>query len=226
MLLSEIIFNIKNLIAGGIQSDDENLSNDQVAFIINYYRAKLIRQDASKGRAKMELHIQNLGHVALQQADKNECCGIEDCILRTKLQVPKPLETHGTLNITFVGTTAGKEFTKKSHNTMSWSKAAKYTGCEPFWYYQNGYLYLTNPPTAMLSTINIQGIFEDPKKAQEFRTCDCDNGESCDDSYDFEYPMSLHNVDLLVKMIAETELRILTALGTDTTNDGLDQPQP
>ena len=48
MLLSKIIYNIKNLYSGGIQSDDINLSDAQLAHIINYYRAKLIKQEQEK----------------------------------------------------------------------------------------------------------------------------------------------------------------------------------
>ena len=54
MLLSEIVYNIKNLIAGGLESDDENLSNAQVGFMVGYYRAKLFRQDRLKGRVSRE----------------------------------------------------------------------------------------------------------------------------------------------------------------------------
>lgn len=225
MLLSEIVYNIKNLIAGGIESDDENLSNTQVAFMVGYYRAKLMRQDAQKGRMQRELFIQNLGKVPLIQADKNECCDVDECLLRTEIQIPKPLETYGALNLTFVGNTNGRPYGKENHNSAYWSHSAKYSGKEPRWYYQNGYLYILNPPSMMLDCINIQGVFEDPMVAMKFRTCDCPNSEPCidEDSLDFEYPMPAHMVDLIVKLVAETELRLMTALPTDITNDGLDQ---
>jgi len=225
MLLSEIVYNIKNLISGGIQSDDEDLSDDQVAFIVNYYRAKLLRQDISKGRPRSEVNVQNLGKVSLIQADKNECCEVDACILRTKFKVPKPLAVAEHLNLSFVGTLDGIDFTKKSHNTMRWACAAKYTGNETMWYYQNGYIYITNPSTQLLKYINVQGVFENPVDAEKFRTCDCDNGLNCSNGLDVEYPMSITNVDLIVKMIAETELNILMSLPSDLSNDGIDQAQ-
>lgn len=225
MLLSEIVYNIKNLISGGIQSDDENLSDDQVAFIVNYYRAKLLRQDISKGKSKSEINTQNLGRVNLIQADKNECCDIDACMLRTEFKIPKPLAVNNDLNLSFVGTLNGIDFSKKQHNTMRWSCSAKYTGNHTFWYYQNGYIYISNPPTTLMKYINIQGVFEDPIEAESFRTCDCDNGLDCVKGLDIEYPMSLHNVDLVVKLMAETELNILMSLPSDISNDGLDQPQ-
>ena len=77
----------------------------------------------------------------------------------------------------------------------------------------------------MIDHVNIQGIFEDPMVAEKFRTCDCPNDTACidEDSLDFEYHMPLHYVDLIVKMVAETELRILTSLPQDITNDGQGQ---
>ena len=225
MLLSEIVYNIKNLIAGGIESDDENLSNAQVAFMVNYYRAKLFRQDRLKGRMGKEIYVQNLGKVPLQQADKNECCEIDACILRTQNQIPKPLQTYDGLNITFIGMLNGRPYEKRHHNSLIWSSAAKYTKDTTKWYYQNGYIYLVNPVDPLLDNINIQGIFEDPMQAEKFRTCDCPNGSDCidEDSLDFEYSLPAHQVDLIVKLVAETELRLLTALPTDISNDGMDQ---
>jgi hypothetical protein len=224
MLLSEIIYNIKNLMAGGIESDDTDLSNAQMAFIVAYYRAKLLKQDQDKGRMDKTLYVQNLGKVPLVQADKNECCDTDACILRTQLKIPTPLETYKGMNITFVGTLHGRPFQREHHNSMFWASAAKWVGKEPKWYYQNGYIYLVNPPSVMLSDINIQGIFEKPEDAVSFRTCDCpDNNEDCFRSFDFEYPLPQHHVDTIVKLIAQTEMKILTSIPVDTANNSINQ---
>jgi hypothetical protein len=47
---NEIVYNLKNVYRGGITSDDETMSDRQLIFIFNYYRAKLIREDLNKGR--------------------------------------------------------------------------------------------------------------------------------------------------------------------------------
>lgn len=211
--------------AGGIESDDENLSNEQLAFIVGYYRAKLFKQDQDKGKMNKSLYVQNLGRVPLTQVDKNECCE-GDCIIRTELKIPTPLDSARGLNITFVGTANGRPFDRQEHNTIIWNKAAKYTGREPKWYYQNGYLYIINPPSMMLEYINIQGVFQDPSVAESFRTCDCPDNEGDCSSFanmDFEYKMPLHHVDTVVKLVAETELRLLSAFPSDVSNDSLDQ---
>lgn len=210
--------------AGGIQSDDQNLSNSQLAFITNYYRSKLLKQDQDKGRFAAELYVQNLGKVTITKADKNECCVTDSCILRTELKVPRPLETYKGINITFVGRLNGSPFVKTYHNALPWNAAHKWTKNEPKWYYQNGYIYIVNPPTDMLTYVNIQGIFEKPEDAITFRTCDCvQNNEDCFDSLDYEYPLPQHHVDTIVKLVAETELRILTSIPIDTSNNSVTQ---
>lgn len=227
MLASEIIYNIKNLMAGGVQSDDDTISNEQLMFIINYYRAKLLKQDQEKGRFMQSLYVQNLGCVDVSQKDKNEKCDTDepdDCILRTTLKIPKPLESHTGINLTFIGTSNGRPFQHISHNAMYWKGAAKWTGKEPAWYFQGGYVYLQDPPTKMFSNVNIQGIFEDPSKAIKFRTCDCpDNNEACNTGFDFEYPLPLHHIDVIVKLVAQTELKILASIPVDSSNNSINQ---
>lgn len=224
MLLSEIIWNIKNLYNGGIQSDDVNLSDEQLAHIINYYRAKLIKQEQEKSKAVKDLFIQNLGKLDVSKFDKNECCIIENCVLRTKLKIPKPLESSIGLNLSFVGLLNGKPFQRYNANSAYWKQNNKYTNKSPGYYYQNGYIYLINTPNIMLSYINIQGIFEDPKVAEDFRTCDCSqNNEKCSDTgFDFEYPIPAHLEDTLFKMIMDAELRV-PINQTDTTNNSLSE---
>lgn len=229
MLLSKIVYNIRNLIAGGILSDDENLSKLQVAFMVNYYRAKLLKQDQDKGHVAQTSYIQNLGVVDIIQADKNECCQLgftTECILRTKFKVPKPLETRQGLNLTFVGLLDGTPFTKETHNSTFWSFASKYTGKLPKWYYFNGYIYLVNPVSIMLDAINIQGIFEEPLVANQFKSCDCPGNEiDCGktfSSYDFDYPIPMHQVDIVVKMVAQTEVALLRSIPNDISNNSVD----
>lgn len=224
MTVSEIVFNIKNLMSGGVASDDFNLSDEQIIFIVNYYRAKLAKQDDEKGKLNKSLFTQNLGKVSIKQADKNECCD-GDCILRSTLKIPKPLESITGLNISFVGTSNGTSFSLVNHNAVIWRRAAKYTKNEPTWYYQNGYIYLVNPPTKMLNSINIQGIFEDPVEAEKFKACDCPDNEmvsNCED-LDVEYKIPAYHLDTIIKMIASTELKLLVGFKADLVNEGVDQ---
>lgn len=222
MTHAEIIYNIKNLISGGLQSDDEVLSDSQVAFIVNYYRARLFRQDIDRGRLNKEMYVQNLGRVQLTQADKNECCEADPCSIRTSEKLPQLIGAGNSMGITFVGTVDGVPFQKIFHNTIQWSKAAKWTAVEPKWYYSDGYIHLKELPTTLMAYVNIQGIFADPVKAEKYATCRCQEDGTCKDEYDYDYPIPPQHIDLILKMIGETELRILTGFAQDITNNSLD----
>jgi len=224
ILASELIYNIKNLKAGGIQSDDENLSDRQLYFILNYYRAKLVRQENARHNTVQREHLQDLGKVALITADPHECeCPVGACILRTELPIPKSLSRAGKDHgITFVGMYGGMSWQEQTWQSAPWSTYAKYTGGKTKWFIKGDYYYILNPPSTMLSHMNIQGQFEDPKEAMEFRTCDCDNGESCIEGFDFEYPIPMFLVDTLMKLVMDNELRWSALFPGDTTNDSLD----
>lgn len=222
--LNELIYNIKNLLAGGRASDDMLVSNEQIAFWINYYRVKVIKQDREKNPQLKQIYIQNLGKVEMIQTDRNECCDTTQCVLRTKVKIPTLLETNGTRNITFVGTVLGKPFQETFATNVPYVTYDKYTGKDPKWFYENGYIYLVNPISSILKYINIRGVFEDPLLAEDFVTCGCANvgTEGCRLDYDFEYPLPQFQIDIVVKMIAQTELALISGTYNDTTNDGQD----
>lgn len=228
MLKSEIIYNIRNLIAGGITSDDTKLSNEQWSFIIDYYRAKLFKQEVDRGKTIITLYDQPLGLVDLIQTDRNECCLLPfkgSCILRTRLKIPTPLQTGNDLNITHVGLVNGTPIMHDKINAIQWSLSNKYTGKEPKWYYYNGYIYLVNPPSDMIDTIVIRGVFQDPSDAVKFKTCDCtSNGLDCSafSPFNIEYPMPMAMVDTIVKLIVQTEVNILKSMSNELTNDSRD----
>jgi hypothetical protein len=227
MLQSEIIYNLKNLKAGGIQSDDENLADAQMAFIIDYYRAKLLRQQAMKHGSYNRQLVQDLGKIEVISVDPHECgCPKGGCIIRTKLEIPKTLDLGNGDNhfFTFVGLYGGIAFQETSWQRAPWDFYAKYTGKQPKWFIKGRYIYILNPPDPLLKWINIQGIFESPKVAIQFRTCDCPNGQDCMDlnNFDFEYPMPIYLVDTLVKMAMEGEMQWSVMDPPDTLNDSLD----
>lgn len=224
--LNEIIFNIKNLKAGGVQNRDIELSDRQYAFIIGYYRALLLRREIEQGRKAKGNWIQNLGQVTFLKADRNECCTIEDCIVRTESQIPSPIEIYEGDLITYVGTTDGANpFQKTTYNRAVWDKYAKYTGKLPKYYIQNNYIYILNPPSSIFEIGNIQGIFSDPVKVQEFITCGCDNADCFDSlNFDFEYPLPEYLLDSLYKMMIDAEIKFSTMIPADTLNNSKDAP--
>lgn len=221
MLHSELIYDIKNLRAGGLQSDDEDISDEQYAFIINGYRAKLIKQLRDKKQMVSSQLLQSLGKVKLILS--TDCCG-GVCSLRTEKKIPRTISSsmlsHG---FSYVGSYGGERtYQNTSFESRTYDKFAKYTSKETKWYIKDDYLYIDNAP-GMLKWIEPRGIFEDPTEAERFRTCECeDNNEDCLIGFDYEYPMPLHLRDTIFKMIMESEFRMSVALPPDTSNDSVD----
>ena len=127
ILASEIIYNIKNLRAGGVQSDDTQLSDRQYMFIINYYRSKLMRQEYGNYRTVAPEEITDLGKVDLINVDPHECgCEEGECILRTELPIPKsmrfPKERHGFI---FVGQYGGMSFQEETWQSKPYTFASQ-----------------------------------------------------------------------------------------------------
>ena len=197
----EIIFNIKNLIGGGLQSDDFDLSDRQLAFIVDYYRAKIIKQDIDRGVFNSSRYAQNL----IIPIDP-EC---------KAFKVPTTITMLGGSEFTYVGTKT-TPFQYAEFNALKWLRSAKYTGNDPKYYVEDGYIKLENPTSKMINRIYTSAVYENPFEAVSCSETSCD-------LYDFKYPMPLAKVDLIVKLIAETELSVLRAIPKDTLNDGQDQ---
>jgi len=48
--LNEITYNIKNIVSGGVASDDSDISNRQIKFMVHYHRANLLMQYTDNGK--------------------------------------------------------------------------------------------------------------------------------------------------------------------------------
>lgn len=212
--------------ARGVQSDDNQLSDRQVAFIINYYRAKLVKEQVEKSKS-MTTYEQNLGRVELIRADVDECCD-EGCVLRTKLKIPDVLTVKTGELLTYVGLVGGSQaFQRTRFQAVTWDKYRRYTSNMTRWYISNDYIYIINNPTHSLKYINVRGVFSDPQEAIKFRTCDCEgNEEQCYDGFDFPYPLEDYLIDVLYKLMAQTELSIYASGLVDTANDTMDLIKP
>jgi hypothetical protein len=223
--LQQIIYTVANMRKNWLRTDDDSMTDRQYAFIIDYYRAKLLKQQADSGKTVSSYLIQNLGKVTLVKADKNECCEVNDCILRVENPVPKTIDTNGNNLITYVGLLNGsKSFQKTTYNRVIHDANARYTSKQPKWYEQGKYIYIVNPPSNLLKYINIQGVFENPTEAYQFRTCVClENDEvGCFNGFDYEYPMSITMLDAIYKMMADAEFKFASVLTADTTNNTKD----
>lgn len=223
MTLKEIVYNIKNLKAGGIQSDDSKLADDQYAAIVHYYRAKLVRQEIDRG-GKLDPNL-------IQSINGNDSKGIEvdrvpfnrgeplsgKTVFRTVKDIPKAIATKNTNLVTFVGhSLLGQAFQRTTPYKAQFDIYRPYTGLNIKWFEFDDKIFVITEDG--LRYITIQIVAENPSKVVEL------NGDlNVFDPLDYEYPISVTMLDSIYKLMADMELKYGSLL-TDDLNDGLESP--
>jgi len=214
--LNKIAYAILNSYRGGRSSNDDPISIQQIKYHIINMRATLLRQDMNKNN-ELNYHAeQSLGCVEMELVDQVECCNFSsDCyILRSKQQIPETIRLKQKSGFTFIGTPEGKKRfpleTPTRAEKMSWRP---FTGKSPRSFVLNNYVYVTN--SLGIEIINVRGIFADPTKAKNFKTCE---GDPCytDDS---EFPIPEDMITEIEDYIVKNKMSLLARTPQDTETD-------
>jgi len=212
---SELVYNILNIHAGGRLSDDFIPSYNQVAFMVKYVRAMLIRRDLDQNWNLHPNYSQDLGCIPLISVDKAECCEITlDCdILRTEVKIPNPIRLKTRIGITYVGSIDKQTtFDLILPQRSPYIKYSKYTAHVPRAYYLNGYIYIPNNHD--LAAINVRAILENPKDANGFLCGD----EPCYTT-NSEFPMPADMIQPMTELILSKEMNYMLRTAPDSEND-------
>lgn len=215
--LNQIAFNLLNLIRGGISSNQEPITLEQIKFTIKYYRSLFIRRDMERNNNRFRMFEQDLGVIEVDQFDTAEDIYEESLVevLRTVSKIPTPIRMKNWEGITFVGSIdkQGRPIPIVDGHRSYWSKFNKYTRFEPEAYYRNGYIYIRNCND--LDMINIRGVFEDPEQVFEFVN---DNGlDLYDDNSPF--PISTDMIQGITQGLISGELQVMGSVPKDETSD-------
>lgn len=213
MLASELIYNVKNLKAGGKSSDDSQISDYQWMFIIDQYRSQLIRQQQSKGQSINEQLLQSLNpsKITLTQSLTDKCELITN-------EIPSFIEGQKSNYSTFVGTEGGLSYQRTTWNKVMWDKQSPAKTFKR-WYEVGNKLTVRNHNKSQ--KLLIMGLFERPMDVVEF------NGELDEmNPFNFKYPISNVMLDTLYKMIIESEVKLSLILQPDVLNNGKEDIRP
>tara|TARA_R110001583_G_scaffold26456_2_gene95173 strand:+ start:4510 stop:5205 length:696 start_codon:yes stop_codon:yes gene_type:complete len=223
MTLTEIAYNLLNLVRGGRSNHDDHISLDQIKFNIKHYRAMFIRRDFSKN-GFVSRHIeQDLGCVEVVPVDASKCCALPaHCtVYRTCKPIPKTIRFNFQEAISYVGDVTGYgTIPMVNSNTIQWLPYDKYTKDKMKSYMIDDFLYIYNAEG--LEVVNIRGVFEDPEHVSEFDDCD---GDGCYDEDVHEFPISMDMLSLINQGILAGELALLSGSFSDTQNDRQQDPQ-
>ena len=205
MTLQEIIYNIKE----SVGADAEELTDRQFAFIIGYYRAKLIRQRIKAKEDLSPAFSPALHKIKVREIeDSDPGCEDMDCgIYKTDKDIPTVIPYSDNSTLLYLGSTDGYlPFQETSFQSLELERYAKFIAKEPKWFTMGSKYYITNPPDEQIDYITIQGVFEDPIAAAQL--CD-DFDVACLKNYDIEYPISGDMIDTITKLVRDNELGLL-----------------
>jgi hypothetical protein len=207
MTLKEIIYNTKD----SLGSDAEEMTNAQYKFIIDYYRTKLLQQRIEKGKKLAPVFAPAIHSIEVVQVKDDDpgCYNLDCAIYKTVEKIPAiiPYSLHSSL--LYLGSTDGHlGFQETSFQALSFEDYARYIKKQPKWFIMGDNIYISNPPDEQISSITIQGVFEDPIAAASLCT---DFDENCLRDYDVEYPISGGMLDTIYKLMVDSELKGLVS---------------
>jgi len=204
MTLQEIIYTIKS----SLGSDAEEFTNRQYKFIIDYYRAKLLRQRLKAKELVSPAFSPPIHKVQLKEIEDSDPGSVTEAnVYKTVKTLPVIIPHTKETTLMYVGSTDGfLPFQETSFQALDLELYTKYIRKQPKWFLLGSTLYVTNPPDEAPEYITIQGIFEDPVAAAAL-------SEGFDATklinFNIDYAISGDMVDTIVKLIRDNEMQPL-----------------
>lgn len=218
--LREMVYDIKNIAYGGVQSDDNRVSDQQVAYWIRQTREMLVNQQLANRNKIPESLIQHLNYVEFSQVDPSNVTGLNSgySVMKSTKKIPNTVQRDGKNTIIAVESVDGSEgFTETTYFRRKYNKYNKYTSYNARWYIQDGYMYITH--NSLIDKLRVSGIFEDPEDAANFKL---DTGESAF-SWDDEYPITGLMAGAITDIVLKSKMNITRQMPNDESNDGDEQ---
>lgn len=218
--LNELSYNIFEAIRPNIV-DDDDIDIRQIKSDIHNVRAKLIRQQLSKGRDVSNSIIQDLGCVEVEHVDAAECCDLQlDCnVIRMVNTLPSIMENYEGALITRVGPVNRMDvgFNFVSYQQAVFSGNGKFNSHLIYAFLLNNRIYLKSKSDLVkyIEFINVRGVFSNPEEAKAFNSCS--TGEPCF-SDDHQYPVESWMIDMILTEVTNKYITQIK-LPEDTSNN-------
>lgn len=218
----KIIYSLLDTVRGGLQGDDEAISEDLVGFWVDNVRAKLIKENLDKGRTLSQNAVQSLGCVEVSQVDASVCCDLKtDCtVLRTDTQIPAPIEISSRDLVTRIGPVGigDRPYNIIEFERVPWVDTDKFV----YAFLRDRHVYIIGPDIMDIEKINIQGVFANPVDVGSYQTC---AGDPCYTD-DTTYPISEYMVPTLEAIILQNYFKIAAVSPNDQTGNAKADLEP
>lgn len=224
--IKEIVYDIKNLIRGGMQSDDEIISDRQIEFQIDSLRAQFIRQDINKRRSisdNIKQIIPALPLISVPAATVG--MSMDGNILRSQHKIPNAIETAHSDLITAIGPTGllSVNFHMIPYNRVPWTGMNKYTKQMQFAFLLDSFVYVIGPDIEFIERIKVEGVWQSPKDISNYNNA---NGLPAYDPDIHDYPISTSMLDLIKEKMLALNLKPFIETLTDNSNNAKSDVQP
>jgi len=227
MILNKIIYDVREMLK--LYVDDNEISDRYIVHLYNIKRAKYLRQDLNNMQRTTDVSVTQTFCLGLEVVDADMCDTDIQCdkILRTKKQIPNPIELHTKVAITSVRPTnrISIPFNFVSKEKALYSKNSPFNK-GIFAFLDNDkriYLLSETDTLNLIDCITVTGVFEDPLDLIKYNNCcNCNDAATvCYDEATTDYPIQPHYVDLIKNEIVQ-ELVKRISIPEDQENNSND----
>ena len=229
MNLAKIIFDVRESLK--LYTDDGEISNRYITYLLGIKRSKYLRQDMNNYQRTTDISVTQTLCLGLEVVSASQCGLDIECktILRTKRQIPQPLELHIKSAITSVRPTnrIAIPFNFTTKEKAIYSKHSPFNKAIFAFLDNDKHIYLLSELDTinMLECVTITGVFEDPLALINYTNCcDCVDTPSCFNEDTTEYPLQPHYIDV-IKTDIVNELVAKSKIKEDDSNDTNDSLQ-
>lgn len=208
MTLNQLIDNILLIARNSNVAESEHLSRIQIEKWIIAYRAMLLKQDIDKGYDIDSMYTTTIGPIHLNRIESIP--GRFTYVSDTEL--PKLVSSHNNNGLCNVKDLFGNLIQVGDQTKAKYQKYRKATCNDYIAWLSNNRIYVQGDSNK-LEYIQVEVVLEDPTEEQE-----------CFDP-DSEFPIPSAKIPTITQLITNNELKVLTAMPSDTTNDSRDDLQ-
>lgn len=208
MTLNQLIDNILLIARNSNVAESEHLSRIQIEKWIIAYRAMLLKQDIDKGYDIDSMYTTTIGPIHLNRIESIP--GRFTYVSDTEL--PKLVSSHNNNGLCNVKDLFGNLIQVGDQTKAKYQKYRKATCNDYIAWLSNNRIYVQGDSNK-LEYIQVEVVLEDPTEEQE-----------CFDP-DSEFPIPSAKIPTITQLIMNNELKVLTAMPSDTTNDSRDDLQ-
>ena len=208
MTLNQLIDNILLIARNSNVVESEHLSRIQIEKWIIAYRAMLLKQDIDKGYDIDSMYTTTIGPIHLNRIESIP--GRFTYVSDTEL--PKLVSSHNNNGLCNVKDLFGNLIQVGDQTKAKYQKYRKATCNDYIAWLSNNRIYIQGDSNK-LEYIQVEVVLEDPTEEQE-----CFDPNS-------EFPIPSAKIPTITQLIMNNELKVLTAMPSDTTNDSRDDLQ-